>query len=274
MTTNLVIGSEGFIGKPFCKFLEAKKEKVIRFDIAKNKSEDGRIFAFNFKDVNKIYFLAWDVGGSKYLYKPDLQMAQLKWNLQLMVNIFNQLEGQKKDFLFVSSQLSEETNTVYGVTKKLGEVWTDLLNGVCVRVWNAYGVMEGQDIKSHVISDFIYQALLTKKIKMMTNGEEWRQFTHITDLSNAFYMALNTKGLRRTIYDASSYEWARIIDIAEIISKFTGAKIYPGTQKGHDPMEAVNMGRIPGWLPSMELKDGIKKMIDQAKNQIKNDRKK
>ncbi|SRR5258706_10432032 len=273
MTTNLVIGSEGFIGKPFCRFLEEKKEKVIRFDIAKNKVEDGRVFSFNFKNIDKIYFLAWDVGGSKYLYKPNLQMSQLKWNLQLMTNIFNQLEGQKKDFLFISSQLSEETNTVYGVTKKLGEVWTDLLNGVSVRVWNAYGVMEKQDIKSHVISDFIYQALLTKKITMMTSGEEWRQFTHINDLSNAFYMALNTKGLLRSVYDASSYEWIRIIDIANIIGEFTGAVIYPGSQKGHDPIEAINVGRIPGWLPSVELKDGIKEMIKEAKYQINNDKK-
>jgi len=273
MTTNLVIGSNGFIGKPFSKFLENKKEKVIRFDISANKKEDGRIYTFDFRKIDKIYFLAWDVGGSKYLYRQDLQMNQLKWNLQLMTNIFNQLEGKKKDFLFVSSQLAEEVDTVYGVTKKLGEVWTDLLGGVCIRVWNAYGVMENQDIKSHVISDFIYQALLTKKITMMTSGEEWRQFTHITDLSNAFHMALNTKNLRRTIYDASSYEWVRIIDIAEIIADITSATVISGTKKGHDPVMSPNMGRIPGWLPSMQLKDGIKIMVSEAKKHLKNERK-
>ncbi len=273
MITNLVIGSEGFIGKPFCKFLEKKNEKVIHFDIKQNKEEDGRFFKFDFKNIDKIYFLAWDVGGSKYLYESKLQMSQLKWNLGLMTNIFEQIEKEKKEFLFVSSQLSEECDTVYGVTKRLGEVWTNLLKGVCIRVWNAYGVMEEQDIKSHVISDFIYQALQEGKITMMTNGEEWRQFTHIDDLSNAFYMALNTKDLRRTVYDASSYEWVRIIDIAKIISDLTGAKLIPGIAKGHDPLASLNMGRIPGWLPSIELKDGINKMISQAKELLKNDKK-
>jgi hypothetical protein len=33
------------------------------------------------------------------------------------------------------------------------------------------------------------------------------------------------------------------------------------------------MGRIPGWLPSVELKDGIKVMIDEAKKILKNDKK-
>lgn len=266
MKNNLVIGSEGFIGNPFCKFLEEREEKVIHFDIKRNKKEDGRFYKFDFKKFDKIYFLAWDVGGSKYLYNPILQSLQLKWNLALMTNIFTQFEKQKiKDFLFVSSQLSEEADTVYGSTKRLGEVWTSLLGGICIRVWNAYGLMEKQDIKSHVITDFIHQALKTKKIKMMTNGEEWRQFTHIYDICSAFYFGLNSNYLRRTVYDASSYEWVKIIDVAKIISKLTGAKIYPGKNKGHDPLFSDNMGRIPGWLPSIELKDGIKTMIEEAK---------
>lgn len=273
MTTNLVIGSDGFIGKPFCEFLERKGEKVIRFDIKRSKKEDGRSFKFDFKNIDKVYFLAWDVGGSKYLYESKLQMSQLKWNLDLMYNVFNHLESQKKPFLFISSQLAEECDTVYGVTKRLGEVWTKELGGTCIRVWNAYGFMEENNVKSHVISDFIHQALKTKKIKMMTNGEEWRQFTHIEDLSNAFYMSLNSKNIRRTVYDASSYEWVRIIDIAKIIGKLTGAKVVPGKNKGHDPLPSINMGRVPGWLPQVELEKGLESMIIQAKNNIKNGKK-
>lgn len=270
MIRNLVIGSEGFIGKPFCHFLEEKGESVIRFDIKRAKEEDGRIHKFNFKKIDKIYFLAWDVGGSKYLYKSDLQMYQLKWNLNLMTNIFEQIEKSKTPFVFASSQLVEEFDTVYGVTKKLGEVWTDLLGGVSVRIWNAYGFMEKIDVKSHVISDFIYQALKKGKIEMMTSGEEWRQFTHIEDLSRAFYMSLHSKNLRKRVYDASSYEWIRIIDIAKMISDVTGAKIIPGKIKGHDPLPADNMGRIPQWLPQVELRDGISEMIIQARLDLKN----
>jgi nucleoside-diphosphate-sugar epimerase len=274
MKTSLVIGSDGFIGTPFCHYLESQGEKVIRFDIKRNKKEDARIAKLPLSGVDCVYFLAWDVGGSKYLYEPKLQKNQLEWNLDLMKNVFDQVGKAKKKFLFVSSQLSEEVDTVYGVTKRLGEVWTELLGGVCIRVWNAYGYMEGEDIKSHVISDFIYQALKTKKIKMMTNGQEWRQFTHITDLSKAFYMALHTKGLRKTVYDASSYEWIRIIDIAHMIAGLTGAKVFPGDKIGHDPAGSPNRGRIPHWLPSIEIEDGIKSMIEQARTHISNGKKK
>ena len=270
MITNLVIGSEGFIGQPFCRFLKKRGEKVIPFDAKRDASEDGRIYKFDFKDIDKVYFLAWDVGGSKYLYKSDLQMHQLKWNLALMENIFEQIGKSKVPFMFASSQLVEEYDTVYGVTKKLGEVWADLLGGVSVRIWNAYGYMEKMDVKSHVISDFIYQALTKGKIQMMTSGEEWRQFTHIEDLSRAFYASLHTKNLRRSVYDASSYEWVRIIDIAKMISDLTGAKVIPGKTKGHDPLPADNMGRIPHWHPQIELEAGVKKMINQARKNLNN----
>ena len=270
--TNLVIGSDGFIGTPFTSFLEHKGEKVIRFDVKRGESEDARFAKLPLRAVDAVYFLAWDVGGSKYLYEPKLQKNQLDWNLQLMKNVFDQLEETKKPFLFVSSQLCEETDTVYGVTKSLGEVWTNLIGGVSVRVWNAYGHMEEKNIKSHVISDFIYQALETGKITMMTDGEEWRQFTHIDDLSNAFWMAVNTKVLRRSVYDASSYEWIRIRDIAEMIAAETGATVIFGDKKGHDPKPAANMGRIPGWLPTVNIREGIMSMIRETRKRIRNEK--
>lgn len=263
MKTNLVIGSEGFIGKPFCKYLENLGEKVIPFDVKRSKREDGRNFKFNFKKVDRVYFLAWDVGGSKYLYQEKTQRTQLHWNLELLTNVMNQIEKQRPKFLFVSSQLSEE-NTIYGTIKKLGELWTDLLHGFCIRIWNAYGTLEPQDIKSHVISDFVYQAVKSGKIKMMTTGEEWRQFTHLDDISHAFHLIFESKNINRTIYDVCSYEKVQIIEVAQMLADITGAKIIPGMKEGQSP-EALNKGRIPGWLPTITLYEGIKRMVQEAK---------
>lgn len=266
MITNLVLGSEGFIGQPFCKYLEGLGEHVIPFDIKRNEKEDGRIYKFDFKRIDRVYFLAWDVGGSKYLYQEKYQLSQLHWNLQLLTNVMNQIEDQRPKFLFVSSQLSEE-NTVYGTIKRLGELWTHLLGGISVRVWNAYGVLEPQDIKSHVISDFIYQAVKFGKIEMLTDGNEWRQFTHIDDLVRAFHMSMTSKNINRTVYDACSYELVQVKEVAGIVSDLTGAKIIPGKKKGDSP-EAINKGRIPGWLPNVTLHEGIKMVIKQAKGML------
>lgn len=271
MRRNLVIGSEGFIGKPFCSFLEKRGEEVVHFDIARSAKEDARSAPLPLEHIDRVYFLAWEVGGSRYLYQEKTQLHQLHWNLELLSHVMKQLEKSKTRFVFVSSQLSEK-NTVYGAVKRVGELWTDLIGGVSVRVWNAYGVMEKADIKSHVISDFVYQAVTRKKISMLTDGEEWRQFTHIDDLSRAFYMAANEERLTRTVYDASSYEWIQVKQIAAIIARQTGAVVTGGKKSGVTD-SAENKGRIPGWLPEREMEESIARMIAEARKIARTDEK-
>lgn len=260
MIKNLVIGSEGFIGKPFCKYLEYLGEEVQRFDIKRDKNEDAREIILNLKNIDRVYFLAWDVGGAKYLYNENLQLDQLNWNIKILMNIMPQLQKENKPFLFISSQLAEEYDTVYGVTKRLGEVWTRLVDGVFVRQWNVYGPIEEESIRSHVMSDFVQQAVNTGKIKMITDGQEKRQFIHIDDVCIAWHKALseNIKG----IHDVTSFEWIKIIDIANIIAKYTDAEIIPGNKKGSTPITPIK-GRIPGWFPQIDLDNGIKKMINE-----------
>ena len=253
------------MGKPFCKFLERKGEKVIHLDIKRDKKEDARITKLDLKNIDRIYFLAWDVGGAKYLYDENVQLSQLKWNLALMKNVFDQIESQNRDFLFISSQLAGQAETVYGMTKKLGEMWTCLLRGISVRLWNVYGELEEPHLKSHVLSDFVNQAISAGEIKMLTTGEEWRQFVHVDDVCNAFSLALSHKNLQRSFYDVTSYEWIKVKDAAQMICDLTGAILIPGTAIGRDQLDSPHMGRLPGWLPQVSLEDGLSRMITQAK---------
>lgn len=260
---NLIIGAEGFIGKSFTKFLESKNEEVISFDIKNDPiTQDARNVEINFNNIDRVYFLAWDVGGAKFLYNKDLQLQQLDWNLKLLQNVMIQLERSKKPFLFISSQLAEECDTVYGVTKRLGEVWTKLLNGVFIRQWNVYGPIEKESIRSHVVSDFVSQAIDTGEIKMMTTGEEKRQFIHIDDVCEAWYKAMenNLKG----VHDVTSFEWVKVIDLANIIAALTNAKVVPGNKIGSTPITPIK-GKIPNWFPKVNLKDGLLKMIENYK---------
>lgn len=259
MITNLVLGSEGFVGRPFCSFLENLGERVIRFDIHRNSNEDCRISKLPLKSIDRVYFLAWDVGGAKYLYKKESQFAQLDWNLRILLNIMPQLKESKIPFLFASSQLAQDIDTVYGSTKRLGEVWTHLLNGINVRFWNVYGPLEEPSERSHVLSDFVFQAFHEKKINMLTTGEELRQFIHIDDLNRAMHIALS-KNMQGT-YDISSFEWTSIYEVAEIIANLLDAKIIIGKEKSRTPLTPL-IGKIPGWLPQIDINTGIKNMIE------------
>lgn len=258
MITNLVIGSEGFVGTTFCRYLEARGERVIHFDLKRGSNEDARLARLELFGVDYIYFLAWEVGGAKYLYRRDIQFVQLDSNLKLMLNVFPQLQESKIPFLFVSSQLAEEYDTVYGATKRLGEVWTHLLNGVRVRLWNVYGAYEAPSERSHVVADFIWQALHEKEIRMMTNGEELRQFIFIDDVCSAFHQVL--KHQLNGVFDVSSFEWVPVKRVAEIIADLTGAKVIPGERPGSTPITPMR-GKMPGWNAIVSLEAGLERTI-------------
>lgn len=261
----LVIGSDGFVGRPFCEYLATQNQQVIRFDIKRGPHEDARTMKLPLEAADCVYFLAWDVGGAKYLYRDETQFRQLDWNLRLLLNVMPQLQKSGTPFLFVSSQLAEEYDTVYGVTKRLGEVWTHLLKGVCVRLWNVYGPLEPESERSHVIADFVWQAVKRGEIRMLTTGEERRQFIHVDDVCRGFHMAMQA-GLTG-VYDVSSFEWVTVREVAEIIARAANARVIPGQRKGSTPITPMQ-GRVPGWLPRVSLEEGLFRMVEEARRQI------
>ena len=262
---SLVLGSEGFVGRSLVAYLESRGETVVRFDIKRGGHEDARLVKLPLDGINRVYFLAWEVGGAKYLYRDDVQFAQLDWNLLLLLNVMPQLRASGIPFLFVSSQLAEEHNTVYGVTKRLGEVWTHLVEGgVRVRLWNVYGGYELETERSHVVADFVHQALETGRIQMMTTGDEMRQFIHIDDVCRGFEAALEQR--IESICDVSSFEWVRIRDVADTIGAITGADVVPGAKVGSTPITPM-VGRIPGWLPTVSLTEGLTRTVECYRTQ-------
>lgn len=263
LARNLIIGSEGFVGKPLCAYLEKLGEKVTRFDIKNGGREDGRTAVLPLHKFDRIYFLAWEVGGAKYLYRDNTQLHQLGWNIELLRNIMPQLEKHKTPFVFVSSQLAEETDTVYGATKKLGELWTQQLAGVCVRLWNVYGSAETTNERSHVVGDFVNQAERTGEIHMMTTGEEKRQFIHIDDVCRGLHHVLENN-MTSQIYDLTSFEWCTIGEVANIIGRHTNAKIIPGSQLGATRSVTTIKGKPPGWKPEITLDRGLKMMVRKS----------
>ncbi len=262
---NLVIGSSGFIGGPLCKYLESQNEIVTEFDIQNNRLDDARYREFPFKNFDRVYFLAWNVGGAKYLYDDNTQFSQLEWNVKLLTNILPQLKRDKTKFMFVSSHLSDNTHTVYGVTKRLGEIWTSLINGINIRLWNIYGQYESESNKSHVVADFIHQALTKNCIQMLTTGEERRQFIHIDDLVYIMKWLMDNKKVGT--YDITTNHWITIYRLAEMISDITGCKIQRGFETGHE-VKIEPQYLLNNWTPKIQLYDGLQTTIEQYRKSI------
>ena len=165
----LILGSEGQIGGHLSDFFKKNKNfNLIKFDIVLGKKFDLRNFnntklEENIKKSDFVFFLAFDVGGSRYLKKYQKTYSFLINNLLILSNVFRLLKKHKKKFIFASSQMSNMDFSPYGTLKRLGEEVTKSLNAVYVKFWNVYGIEKDIE-KSHVVTDFVLKALKKKRL--------------------------------------------------------------------------------------------------------------
>lgn len=271
---SLVLGSSGQVGYHLVNFLKNNNDTVFTFDVVDNKYEDLRLFPNyileNYIDqCDFIYFLAFDVGGSKYLSQYQKTYNFIYNNTALMVNTFELIKKHNKPFIFASSQMSNMNHSTYGILKKLGEEYTKSLNGMVVHFWNVYGI-EHDEQKSHVITDFIKKALSSNTIDMITDGNEKRQFLHADDCSEALYILANKFYSldKNQNYHITSFEWTTIIDIAKFIQLKTNCQIIPGKKQDTvqlDKMNPPDKYILQYWQPKITLNNGIENIIEYYK---------
>jgi len=272
----LILGSRGQIGSHLMNFLKRKNYKVYGFDLINEKSEDLRVnknhkLLSYIKKSDFVFFLAFDVGGSVYLKKYQNSYNFLMNNILIMKNTFQVLYKEKKNFIFATSQMSNMVYSSYGVLKKIGEDITKSLGGISVRFWNVYGVEEDME-KSHVITDFIIKALNKKKIQMLTNGFEERDFLYADDCCCGLEIIMKKYGIlkNKNIIDLTYGKYTKIIKVAEIIRNlFKERAINIEIIKGKDSDQLQkNKRNIPNtylkkyWKPKFSLDKGIKEVFN------------
>ena len=259
MNKQLILGGSGAIGGHLKKYLQDRGSTVEDFDIVNGIQFDLReCLLGDLKRYSKIYFLAWDVGGAKYITDKSSHYDQLKSNTRIIVNTFPQIIDSKVPFLFVSSQLAGVDESPYSITKLLGEKFS-LQSSISrvVRQWNVYGVSEKYGLKSHVISDMITSAKSFDEIRLLTDGSELRQFVHINDVCEAYERVFE---LPSDIYQVSSGEWISIFEVASILGKILKVEVKRGLEKGNSPK--VNIGKpISNWTPKVTLHDGLAALV-------------
>ena len=181
----LNLGSSGQIGAYLSEYLRGKGHEVIEFDKNHHHGQDmTQIPNHNLdravRECDFCFFLAFDVGGSRYLKKYQHTFRFLDNNARLMTQTFGLLEKYNKPFVFASSQMSNMSYSPYGVMKRVGELYTKSLGGKIVHFWNVYGIEKDME-KAHVITDFIKKGFETGDISMLTDGTEQREFLYAED---------------------------------------------------------------------------------------------
>jgi nucleoside-diphosphate-sugar epimerase len=254
---------------------------VFEFDVVNGEHQD--LTTIPNPELNRVieesdfvFFLAFDVGGSRYLKKYQHTFDFINNNARLMVNVFGLLEKYNKRFVFASSQMSNMSYSPYGVMKRVGELYTQTLKGLTVHFWNVYGI-EHDPEKSHVITDFIRRGFEEGEFEMMTDGTEERQFLYAEDCCEALETVMEsyTDFKPEDPLHITSFRSNTIKEVAEIIQgQFNligkhDVKIKPGLAKDSVQMDKRNVADnyITGWwMPKTNLQDGIAKVFEAMKN--------
>ena len=275
-----ILGSSGQIGAYLTEYLRDKGHDVREFDMINSEDQDmtkipnpnlhARISTSEF-----VFFLAFDVGGSRYLKKYQHTFKFIDNNTRMMANAFGYLEQYKVPFIFASSQMSNMSYSPYGVMKRVGELYTKSLGGLIVKFWNVYGIEKDME-KSHVITDFIRKGFETGKIEMLTDGTEKREFLYAEDCCEALEKVMEeyeTLDSDDNLH-ITSFHSTTILEIANIIrqlflSDHKIITLIPSEAKDEVQKDARNEADpyiLKLWKPKTSIRDGIKKVFKVMKN--------
>tara|TARA_R100000008_G_scaffold84500_1_gene72041 strand:- start:1682 stop:2515 length:834 start_codon:yes stop_codon:yes gene_type:complete len=274
----LVLGSSGQIGSALVNYLVDRGNEVETFDIVEDKYQDLRmqknlVLLEKLHQSDFVFFLAFDVGGSRYLQRYQNTYKFIDNNMRIMANTFELLEKSKKPFVFASTQMSNMSYSSYGSLKKVGEWYTKILGGRIVKFWNVYGIEEDLE-KSHVITDFVLKAKNNGIIDMLTDGTEDRQFLYSEDCCQALEIISNEYEKidpDRELH-ITNHEWNTILEVAREVVKNFPAQIVPAKTKDMLQKNKKNEADpyiLEFWKPSTSLSEGIRKICNYYKENEK-----
>ena len=167
----------------------------------------------------------------------------------------------------------------YGLSKHMGEQYIELfyrlnhLNYTILRYANVYGPRQDPSGESGVIAIFSQLMLQGKNLKIFGDGLQERDFIYVSDVVNA-----NVKAMSSSTQDAFNIGTGRPITINFIYETLQNIIEYSGQVEYHPQrageilrisLECEKASKILGWLPSVEIRDGLEKTVEFFRRRIR-----
>ncbi|WP_440767297.1 NAD-dependent epimerase/dehydratase family protein [Natronorubrum sp. DTA7] len=176
------------------------------------------------------------------------------------------------DELPVSETASTEPSSPYGIQKFALDQYTRLyedlygLETVALRYFNAYGPRQ-QGPYSGVISTFLEQARAGEPITIEGDGEQTRDFVHVSDIVQANLYAAITDDIGEA-YNIGTGTRTSIEELAETIRDATDSSssiVHRDPRPGdirHSGADITRAKRTLGFEPRVSLECGIQSLVD------------
>ncbi len=292
------------VGSSILRVLKAKGYQNIVLKTSKELDLRNQQDVSNFFSTEKpeyVFLAAAKVGG---IIANNTQRADFIYdNLTIQNNIIHQayLYGVKK-LLFLGSSciypklapqpLKEEylltgelepTNEPYAIAKiagiKMCEAYRNQYgcNFISVMPTNLYGPNDNYDLNnSHVLPALIRKIRTAKENKdknvtIWGSGNPKREFLHADDLADACYFLMKNYNDSKII-NIGTGEDISILELANLIKKiidYKGEIITDTSKPDGTPRKLMDVSKINslGWKAKIGLEEGIRKVIEDLKNQ-------
>jgi UDP-glucose 4-epimerase len=253
-----------------------KNIKIIKVDISGKKSLDKY-----FKDIDYVFHLAGLADIVPSIENPD---RYFKANV---IGTFNIIQAAKKakikkliyaasascygipDKFPIKEKAKINTMYPYALTKWQAEElimhWAKIYNfpAISFRFFNAYGPRSRTSgAYGAVFGIFLAQKLANKPLTIVGNGNQTRDFIHVTDLVKGIFKAALSKKIGK-IYNIGGGKEVRINKIAKLIG---GKKIYIPKRPGEPDRSLADISKIKkdlNWRPKIKIEEGVKDLLSK-----------
>jgi UDP-glucose 4-epimerase len=293
----LVTGGAGFIGSNLCRMLHAQGHSFVALDslvsgyrrnldfapgaLREGDIRDRAALAAAAKDADVVFHLAASVGNKRSIDDP---MTDADVNVMGTVNLMTLVHGRGISRVVVSSSAGTfgelktlpiredhpfEPDTPYGASKLFKEKFCLSyrklygINVVALRYFNVYGPNQRFDAYGNVIPIFAYRMLRNEPVSVFGDGEQTRDFIHVSDVAKANYLGATVDGAGGA-FNLGSGTRVTINALLDLMQEVSGIKAqveYTSPRPGdvrHSMADISKLRSELGFEPQTDFKEGLR----------------
>ncbi len=216
-----------------------------------------------------------DVNGNlvEPLLRSEEQLKKKKWELI-------DEKGEELTPVPTPETKTRHVNSIYALTKMDQEEMVLMIGktygipSVALRYFNVFGARQSlSNPYTGVAAIFMSRIKNNKSPIVFEDGNQTRDFISVHDIAKANLLAMNSNKANYESFNVGTGNPIKIKEVAEIIARVEGKQIKPSIQetfrKGDVRHCYADISKIKnklGFEPSISFEEGVKEIIDWAKN--------
>ncbi|MGD6934226.1 MAG: SDR family NAD(P)-dependent oxidoreductase [Candidatus Bathyarchaeia archaeon] len=164
----------------------------------------------------------------------------------------------------------------YAESKLLGEYYTlgfhqnKLLKTAALRFFNVYGVRQGLNDYSGVITKFIDRVKQNQPLTIYGDGTQTRDFVHISNIVDAIVACLENPNAEGQVFNIGTGKALTIEDLAKSLISLSGASStinHAPPREGDIKFSYANISKaasLLNYMPTMQLSTGLQELLAAA----------